>query len=56
MVIPRKKYEALLDLQKMKEFRPTLIQKKALKKAEENLRQGKTLSYDELVRKLGFRD
>ncbi len=54
VVIPRKEYEALLGLKNVKEFSPSSAQKKALIKAEQNLRQGKTLSYNELVRKLGF--
>lgn len=38
----------------VKEFTPTVAQKRALSRAERNLKQGKTFSYDELVRKLGF--
>ena len=53
IVIPRKEYESLLELKKMKEFTPTSIQKRALTRAENNLRRGKTLSYRELVKKLG---
>ena len=53
VVVPRKEYEALLELKKIKEFTATLTQKKALAKAESNLRGGKTLSYRELVKKLG---
>jgi len=55
VVVPRKEYEALLELKKIKEFTPTAAHKKALAKAESNLKQGKALSYNELVRKLGFR-
>ena len=54
IVVPRREYQALLALKKFKEFNPTLVQKKALAKAENNLRKGKTLSYNELVKKLGF--
>lgn len=54
IVIPRKEYKRLLELRKFKEFNPTTIQKKALAKAESNFRSGKTLSYHELVKKLGF--
>ncbi len=36
------------------EFAPTAAQRKALAKAEQNLKTGKTLSYHELVRKLEF--
>ena len=54
VVVPRKEYEALLEFKKIKEFAPTPAQKKALLEAENNLRKGKTLSYGELVKKLGF--
>lgn len=54
IVVPRKEYEALLKLKKFKEFNPTATQKKALLMAEQNFRKGKTLSYHELVKKLGF--
>ena len=54
VVIPRKEYEALIELRKTREFIPTAAQKKALIRAEANLKLGKTLSYHELVRKLGF--
>lgn len=54
VVIPRKEYEALLGLKKIKEFSPTAAQKKALVSAEQKLRKGKTLSYNECVKKLGF--
>lgn len=56
VVVPRKEYEALLELRKAKEFSPTPTQKKALLKAEHNLKRGNTLSYHELVRRLGFAD
>ena len=54
MVIPRREYEALIRFKKIKEFNPTPSQKKALLKAEQNFKEGKTLSYNELVKKLGF--
>ena len=54
VVVPRKEYEALLGLREFKEFIPTAAQKKALANAEKNLKQKKTLSYDDLVKKLGF--
>lgn len=54
VVIPRREYEALLELKKFKEFAPTGAQKRALLKAERNLQRGKTLSYNELAKKLGF--
>ncbi|MEK7541971.1 MAG: hypothetical protein AAB533_03930 [Patescibacteria group bacterium] len=55
VAVPRKEYEAMTEM-KVDEFIPTAVQKKALIKAEENLKRGKTLSYHELVRKLGFTD
>lgn len=54
VVLPRREYEALVELRKIKEFVPTALQKRALTKAEQNFKQNKTLSYNELVRKLGF--
>ena len=56
IVIPRKEYEALLGFKKIREFTPTAAQKRALVRAENNLRKGKSLSYNELVRKLGFKN
>lgn len=56
VVIPRKEYEILRDMSNYKEFKPTLAQKKALLRAERNLLKGKTFSYHELIRKLGFTD
>ena len=54
VVMPRKEYEALLGLKRIQEFNPTTAQKKALVIAESNLKKSKTLSYNELVKKLGF--
>ncbi|MBI4160300.1 MAG: hypothetical protein HY506_00135 [Candidatus Yanofskybacteria bacterium] len=56
VVVPRKEYEALLGLKRFKEFSPTATQKRALLRAESNFRKGKTLSYHELAKKLGFTD
>lgn len=53
VVIPRKEYEALLELKMIKEFTPTATQKRALARAESNLGKGKTISYRELVQKMG---
>ena len=55
IAIPRKEYESLLELGKVKEFTPTPTQKRALARAENSLRKGKTLSHRELAKKLGFR-
>lgn len=54
IVVPRKEYEALVELRAIKEFVPTKAQKRALIRAEANLRNRKTLSYNELAQKLGF--
>lgn len=56
VIVPRKEYESLLELKKITEYKPTAIHKKALIRAERNLAQGKTLSYNELKQKLGFRN
>lgn len=56
VVIQRREYEYLLEFKKIKEFAPTSAQKKALARAEANFKQGKTLSYHEVARKLGFAD
>ena len=54
VIIPRKEYEALLELKRVKEFLPTPAQKRALIQAEMNFNRKKTLSYNELIKKLGF--
>lgn len=56
VTITRNEYEEFLEFKKAKEFTPTAPQKRALTKAEENFRRGKTLSYGELASKLGFAD
>lgn len=56
VVVPRKEYDALLELREIVEFAPTASQKKALRKAENNLKGGKSLSYDEVLSKLGFKN
>ena len=42
VVIPRKEYERLLQLKNIREFEPTAKHKSALKRAERNLKKGKT--------------
>ena len=56
VVVPRSEYETLLKQRILREFAPTVAQKRALREAMREYRTGKTLSYDELVRKLGFRN
>ena len=54
VTITKKEYEDLLKFKKTKEFTPTSAQKKALARAEANLKKGKTLSLHEISRKLGL--
>ena len=54
VVIPKSEYESLIKLKNIKEFKPTNTQKEALARAERNFKSGKTMSYNELVRRLGF--
>ena len=54
IIISRKEYKALTELRRTVEFAPSMAQRKALMKAEKNLKMGKTLAYHELVKKLGF--
>ena len=56
VVIPRREYEQLLLLKNIREFQPTAKQKAALKRADRNLKKGKTLSYDAVARTLGLAD
>lgn len=56
VIISRKEYEILLEMKKIREFQPTATHKKALAKAEQNLKKGKTLSYDALAKELGITD
>ena len=54
VVLPRREYEALLKLKKIKEFVPTAAQKKALFRARKNRKEGAYLTINELRKKLGF--
>lgn len=54
VLVPRKEYESFLEFKKIKEFTPTLAERKALKRAELNFKKGKTLSYNEFATRLGF--
>ncbi|MEK7503030.1 MAG: hypothetical protein AAB556_01135 [Patescibacteria group bacterium] len=54
VVLPKKEYESLVEFKAIKEFTPTNAQKKALIRAEENLKKGKTMSFHDLSRKLGL--
>ena len=54
VVIPRSEYRALLELKKIREFVPTVAQKKALIQARKNRKAGNYLTINELRKKLGF--
>ena len=54
VILPRKEYEALIELKKIREFIPTATQKKALARARINRKAGNCLTIDELREKLGF--
>lgn len=54
VMVSRQEYEYLVEFKKIREFSPTPAQKKTLAQAENNFKKRKTLSYDELVQKLGF--
>jgi hypothetical protein len=54
VLVPRREYEEFLTLKKFNEFTPKVGHRKALARAEKNLRSGKTLSYYELKEKLGL--
>ena len=56
VLVPRKEYESFLEFKKIKEFTPTVAQKRALMRAERNYKKGKSLSYDEFATKLGFKN
>jgi hypothetical protein len=53
VVVPRKEYEALIALRRIREFTPAPSERRALLRAERNLKKGKALSYNELARRLG---
>ena len=54
VIIPRKEYDALLRLKRIREFQPTPTQKRALARAQRNLKKGKTLTYDAFAQALGI--
>ena len=54
VVISLREYTQFIEFKKIKEFKPTPSQKRALAQAEQNFKKGKALSYNELVQKLGF--
>ena len=54
IAVSRKEYEAFMNFRKLREFSPTTAQRRALTSAERSFKNGKTLSYNELTRQLGF--
>lgn len=52
VIVPRKEYETLLNLKTFKTFTATPRIKRTLRRAEKNLKLGKTLTLNELKRKL----
>ena len=54
VIIPRKEYEALLRLKKVREFVPTSEHKRALARGQRNLKKGRSLSYDAFAQALGI--
>lgn len=55
VTIPRKEYEAFLQFKRAREFKPTKAVLRDLAKAEAEFKAGKSLSYDEVVRRLGIK-
>lgn len=56
VIIPRKEYEEFLEFKKIREFRLTAKQRAALKRAERNLKKGRTLTLDDAAKALGIAD
>ncbi|MDP3764797.1 MAG: hypothetical protein Q8Q95_04235 [bacterium] len=56
IVVPRGEYEVFLKFKKIKTFTPTPAHKRALARSIKNLKEGKTLSFEEFTRKLGIKD
>lgn len=56
VLVPKKEYESFLQFKRIKEYTPTRAEKASLKRARLNFKKGKTLSFDEFSKKLGFAD
>ncbi len=58
VIVPRDEYEDLLIYKRLskpvKEFVPSKSELAALRRARKNYKEGKTISLDELKRKLGY--
>ena len=54
VVIPRKEYESLLQLKKIREYTPTAAEKKALERARRNFAKGNTMTLEELENEVGI--
>ena len=54
VLVPKKEYESFLQFKRIKEFTPTLAEKRSLKRARLNRKKGNYLTIDEFANKLGF--
>ncbi|MEK7586795.1 MAG: hypothetical protein AAB453_02920 [Patescibacteria group bacterium] len=54
VVIPRREYDELQEFKRIREFEPTLAQKKALVQGKKNRALGNFLTINELGQKLGI--
>lgn len=60
IAISRKEYEKFVEWQgfikTFKTFTPTAAEKRALKRAREDYKKGKTISFDDLKQRLGIKN
>ena len=60
IAVPRKEYEKFVEWQgfdkTFKTFTPTATEKRALKRAREDYKKGKTISFNELKHRLGVKN
>lgn len=54
VAIPRADYDAFMEFRSVKEFIPTKQDKLALAEARKNSKFGRTITYEQLERKLGW--
>ncbi|MBM3260921.1 hypothetical protein FJY93_00715 [Candidatus Kaiserbacteria bacterium] len=55
VIIPRKEYEALKARPVVAEFAPSSAQVRTLSRARKHFKEGKTISYDEIVKRVAAR-
>lgn len=53
VLIPREEYENLLRLKKIREFKPTVAQKKSLREARKEFARGEYITLKQLEHELG---